>query len=77
MAQTGAGEPYAAMIVDTDGDAVMLDHVPPGVSDFERSKASNHQALQPLGIVRLNADGAAAYGAAPKSFFWISHRKQR
>jgi catechol 2,3-dioxygenase-like lactoylglutathione lyase family enzyme len=54
----------------------MLDHVTIGVSDIERSKRFYDQALRPLGIERLYADGpnAAGYGAAPKAFFWVSLR---
>jgi catechol 2,3-dioxygenase-like lactoylglutathione lyase family enzyme len=54
----------------------MLDHVTIGVSDFERSRRFYDQALRPLGIARLYADGptAAGYGVAPKAFFWISLR---
>ena len=55
----------------------MLDHVTIGVSDIERSKRFYDQALRPLGIERLYADGpnAAGYGVAPKAFFWISLRE--
>ena len=54
----------------------MLDHVTLGVSDLERSKRFYDQALQPLGIERLYADGQAGsgYGAARKAFFWIGLR---
>src|SRR3954451_9736973 len=54
----------------------MLDHVTIGVSDIERSKRFYDQALRPLGIERLYAEGqtAAGYGIAPKAFFWISLR---
>ena len=54
----------------------MLDHVSLGVSNFERSKKFYDQALRPLGIERLYADGpnAAGYGVAPKAFFWIGLR---
>jgi catechol 2,3-dioxygenase-like lactoylglutathione lyase family enzyme len=52
----------------------MLDHVTIGVSDIERSKAFYDQALRPLGIERLYAEGqaAAGYGADRKAFFWIT-----
>jgi catechol 2,3-dioxygenase-like lactoylglutathione lyase family enzyme len=55
---------------------VMLDHVTIGVSDIERSKAFYDQALRPLGIERLYAEGAttAGYGADRKAFFWIGLR---
>ena len=54
----------------------MLDHVTIGVSDFERSKRFYDQALRPLGIERLYADGEvfAGYGAGRKAFFWIGKR---
>ena len=54
----------------------MLDHVTLGVSDIERSKKFYDQALRPLGIERLYAEGetAAGYGAGRKAFFWISLR---
>jgi catechol 2,3-dioxygenase-like lactoylglutathione lyase family enzyme len=55
----------------------MLDHVTIGVRDIERSKKFYDQALRPLGIERLYADGptAAGYGVTPRAFFWISQRK--
>ena len=55
----------------------MLDHVMLGVSDIERSIGFYDQALRPLGIKRLYAEGqtAAGYGAERKAFFWISLRK--
>jgi catechol 2,3-dioxygenase-like lactoylglutathione lyase family enzyme len=54
----------------------MLDHVTLGVGDIERAKAFYDQALAPLGIERLYAegDGAAGYGASGKAFFWIGHK---
>ena len=54
----------------------MLDHVTLGVSDIDRSKEFYDQALRPLGIERLYAEGetAAGYGANRKAFFWISLR---
>jgi catechol 2,3-dioxygenase-like lactoylglutathione lyase family enzyme len=54
----------------------MLDHVTIGVSDIERSKAFYDEALRPLGIERLYAEGqtAAGYGADRKAFFWITLR---
>ncbi len=54
----------------------MLDHVTIGVSDIERSKAFYDQALRPLGIERLYAEGptSAGYGAGRKAFFWIGLR---
>ena len=54
----------------------MLDHVTLGVSDIERSKAFYDQALRPLGIARLYAEGvtASGYGAGRKAFFWIGLR---
>ena len=54
----------------------MLDHVTLGVSDLERSKRFYDQALQPLGIERLYADGQTGlgYGAGRKAFFWIGLR---
>ena len=54
----------------------MLDHVTIGVSDFKRSKHFYDQALHPLDIVRLYAEGenAAGFGIHPKAFFWISGR---
>ena len=55
----------------------MLDHVTLGVSDIERSIGFYDQALRPLGIKRLYAEGqtAAGYGAERKAFFWISQRR--
>jgi catechol 2,3-dioxygenase-like lactoylglutathione lyase family enzyme len=57
-------------------EARMLDHVSLGVSDIERSKQFYDQALRPLGIERLYAEGptAAGYGAGRKAFFWIGQR---
>jgi catechol 2,3-dioxygenase-like lactoylglutathione lyase family enzyme len=54
----------------------MLDHVTIGVSDIERSKAFYDQALRPLGIEGLYAEGStfAGYGADRKAFFWIGLR---
>jgi catechol 2,3-dioxygenase-like lactoylglutathione lyase family enzyme len=54
----------------------MLDHVTLGVSDIERSIGFYDQALRPLRIKRLYAEGqtAAGYGAERKAFFWISLR---
>ena len=54
----------------------MLDHVSIGVSDIERSKAFYDQALRPLGIFRLYAEGenSAGYGSNKKAFFWIGLR---
>jgi catechol 2,3-dioxygenase-like lactoylglutathione lyase family enzyme len=54
----------------------MLDHVSLGVSDIERSRKFYDQALAPLGIERLYAEGetASGYGAGRKAFFWISLR---
>ena len=55
----------------------MLDHVTIGVSDFKRSRHFYDQALHPLDVVRLYADGeaAAGYGIHPKAFFWIAGRE--
>lgn len=52
----------------------MLDHVVIGVRDFARSKAFYDQALGPLGIARLYAEGETlvGYGADRKAFFWIA-----
>src|SRR5260370_16484564 len=57
-------------------ELAMLDHVTIGVSDIERSKAFYDQALRPLGIERLYAEGPtfAGYGADRKAFFWIGLR---
>jgi catechol 2,3-dioxygenase-like lactoylglutathione lyase family enzyme len=54
----------------------MLDHVTIGVSDFERSKHFYDQALHPLDITCLYAEGErfAGYGIHPKAFFWIGGR---
>jgi catechol 2,3-dioxygenase-like lactoylglutathione lyase family enzyme len=54
----------------------MLDHVTLGISDIERSRKFYDQALRPLGIERLYAEGetASGYGANRKAFFWISLR---
>jgi len=58
-------------------EALMLDHVSLGVSDIERSRKFYDQALRPLGIERLYAEGetASGYGANLKAFFWIGLRK--
>ena len=54
----------------------MLDHVTIGVSDFKRSRHFYDQALHPLDITRLYAEGEsfAGYGIHPKAFFWIGGR---
>jgi catechol 2,3-dioxygenase-like lactoylglutathione lyase family enzyme len=54
----------------------MLDHVTIGVGDIGRSNTFYDQALRPLGIERLYADGEhfAGYGANGKAFFWIGVR---
>ncbi len=54
----------------------MLDHVTIGVSDFKRSRQFYDQALHPLDIVRLYAEGEsfAGYGIHPKACFWIGGR---
>jgi catechol 2,3-dioxygenase-like lactoylglutathione lyase family enzyme len=54
----------------------MLDHASIGISDIERSKKFYDQALRPLGIERLYAEGetSAGYGAHSKAFFWIGLR---
>ena len=54
----------------------LLDHVPIGVCDVERSKKFYDQALSPLGIVRLYAEGNAfaGYGIGNRAFFWIGER---
>ena len=54
----------------------MLDHVSLGVSDIERSRKFYDQALAPLGIERLYAEGetTSGYGAGRKAFFWIGLR---
>ena len=54
----------------------MLDHVSLGVSDIERSRKFYDEALRPLGIERLYAEGetASGYGAGRKAFFWIGLR---
>ena len=55
----------------------MLDHVTVGISDIERSKTFYDQALKPLGIERLYAEGKsfAGYGINRKAFFWIGERE--
>jgi catechol 2,3-dioxygenase-like lactoylglutathione lyase family enzyme len=54
----------------------MLDHVTIGVRDVGQSIKFYDQALAPLGIARLYAEGArfAGYGIRPKAFFWIGTR---
>ncbi len=54
----------------------MLDHVTIGVCDLGRSKAFYDQALKPLGVERLHAEGTdfAGYGRLEKAFFWIGLR---
>ena len=56
----------------------MLDHVTIGVSDLKRSRQFYDQALLPLDITRLYADGEnfAGYGVHPKAFFWIGLRTE-
>jgi catechol 2,3-dioxygenase-like lactoylglutathione lyase family enzyme len=51
----------------------MLDHVTIGVTDISKSLAFYDRALEPLGIVRLYAEGEAfaGYGIGEKAFFWI------
>jgi catechol 2,3-dioxygenase-like lactoylglutathione lyase family enzyme len=58
-------------------EATMLDHVSLSVSDIERSRKFYDQALAPLGIERLYAEGenASGYGANRKAFFWIGLRE--
>lgn len=55
----------------------MLDHVTLSVSNIEQSRKFYDEALRPLGIERLYAEGeiASGYGANRKAFFWISLRK--
>ena len=55
----------------------MLDHVSLGVSDIERSRKFYDQALRPLGIERLYAEGetASGYGIGRKAFFWIGQKE--
>jgi catechol 2,3-dioxygenase-like lactoylglutathione lyase family enzyme len=54
----------------------MLDHVTIGVSNIGHSKRFYDQALRPLGVTRLYAEGEqfAGYGISPKAFFWIGRR---
>ncbi len=54
----------------------MLDHVTIGVCNIEKSKRFYDEALQPLGIERLYAEGDnfAGYGANEIAFFWIGLR---
>ena len=54
----------------------MLDHITFGVARFERALAFYDQALAPLGITQLYAEGPdfAGYGVAPKAFFWIGQK---
>jgi catechol 2,3-dioxygenase-like lactoylglutathione lyase family enzyme len=60
----------------SDGSLEMLDHITIGVVDLERSKAFYDQALRPLGIERLYAEGdrVAGYGANQKPSFWVGGR---
>jgi catechol 2,3-dioxygenase-like lactoylglutathione lyase family enzyme len=54
----------------------MLDHVTLGVSNVGRSRAFYDATLSLIGIRRLYAEGEtfAAYGVAPKAFFWIGQK---
>ncbi|MBV9552095.1 MAG: VOC family protein, partial [Alphaproteobacteria bacterium] len=56
----------------------MIDHITIGVTDLARSRAFYDQALKPLGIERLYADGDSysGYGVRPKAFFWIGRRDE-
>jgi catechol 2,3-dioxygenase-like lactoylglutathione lyase family enzyme len=56
----------------------MLDHVTIGVTDLERAKAFYDDALRPLGIARLYAEGEAfaGYGSGGKACFWIGRRHE-
>jgi len=58
------------------GKLSMLDHITIGVTDVETSKRFYDQALLPLGITRLYAEGEnfAGYGVGEKAFFWIGQR---
>jgi catechol 2,3-dioxygenase-like lactoylglutathione lyase family enzyme len=54
----------------------MLDHVTIGVTDLVRAREFYDRALEPLGIMRLYADGDSSYGygSGRKAFFWIGRR---
>ena len=55
----------------------MLDHVTIGVSNIARAVAFYDRALAPLGIERLYAEDAHAfgYGSDKKAYFWIGQRE--
>ena len=55
----------------------MLDHVTIGVSNIGRSTTFYDNALKPLDVERLYADGDtfAGYGSNTKAFFWIGLRQ--
>jgi catechol 2,3-dioxygenase-like lactoylglutathione lyase family enzyme len=54
----------------------MLDHVTIGVSNLTRARKFYDDALKPLGIERLYAEGQifSGYGADKKAVFWIGAR---
>ena len=54
----------------------MLDHVTIRVSSLTRAREFYDDALKPLGIERLYAEGQSffGYGADKKAFFWIGAR---
>jgi catechol 2,3-dioxygenase-like lactoylglutathione lyase family enzyme len=56
----------------------MFDHVSIAITDIERAKTFYDQALKPLGIERLYAEGDRAwgYGSNRKAFFWIGEREK-
>jgi catechol 2,3-dioxygenase-like lactoylglutathione lyase family enzyme len=68
-------DPSGGMMIFSS-EMKMLDHVTIGVCNIEKSKRFYDEALQPLGIKRLYAegDGFAGYGANEIAFFWIGLR---
>jgi catechol 2,3-dioxygenase-like lactoylglutathione lyase family enzyme len=54
----------------------MFDHITIDVADLDIARRFYDDALRPLGIERLYADGTSffGYGCGEKAFFWIGRR---